>query len=163
MFHQVLVTECDQHYLRFLWWDNGDLSSEPQKYCVTRHIFGATSSPSCASYCLQRTAHDHADDYPPEVIQSVLQNFYVDDFLKSTPDVASAVQMIPQVTALLGTGSFNLTKFLSNSHQVLLTIPKEKKAPSVKQHAIDHKLPFERALGIKWDVEEDAFLYTITP
>ena len=50
MFHQVLVTECEQKYLRFLWWKNGDLSSQPQKYCITRHIFGATSFLRCASY-----------------------------------------------------------------------------------------------------------------
>ena len=93
----------------------------------------------------------------------MLQNIYVDDFLKSTPDVATAVEMIPLVTDMLETGSFYLTKFLSNLHQVLLTIPEDKKVPSVKQHAIDHKLPFERALGMKWDVEEDAFLYTIAP
>ena len=55
------------------------------------------------------------------------------------------------------------SSFSPTRTSVLLTIREEKKAPFVKQHAIDHKLSFERALGMKWNVEEDAFLYTITP
>ena len=140
------MTEEDHKYLRFLWYENGDLASEPQKFCMTRHIFGATSSPSCASYCLKRTAHDNEDLYPESATRAVLQNFYVDDFLKSTPTVQAAIQLIPQVIAVLNTGSFKLTKFLSNSQEVMTTIDDDRKAPSMKQYEIDHKQPFSNRL-----------------
>lgn len=32
MFHQFKVQKTDRDYLRFLWWKNGDLSTQPQEY-----------------------------------------------------------------------------------------------------------------------------------
>lgn len=49
MFYQVKVAEEDRDFLRFLWWPDGDLSKEPTGYRMTVHVFGAVSSPSCAS------------------------------------------------------------------------------------------------------------------
>lgn len=49
MFHQVKVNEECRDLLRFLWWKNGDTSSEPREYRMTVHLFGATSSPGCCS------------------------------------------------------------------------------------------------------------------
>lgn len=48
MFHQVKVSEDDIDLLRFLWWPDGNLSSELEEYKMVVHIFGAASSPSCA-------------------------------------------------------------------------------------------------------------------
>ena len=28
-------------FLRFLWWPDGELTQEPQEYCMTVHVFGA--------------------------------------------------------------------------------------------------------------------------
>ena len=74
------------------------------------------------------------DVFPESATQAVLQNFYVDDFLKSTPTVEAAIELIPQVIAVLNTGSFKLTKFLSNSPEVMTTIDDDRKAPSMKQY-----------------------------
>ncbi len=49
MFHQVKVPPEDADLLRFLWWPDSDLSQELQEYRMEVHLFGATSSPSCAS------------------------------------------------------------------------------------------------------------------
>jgi hypothetical protein len=49
MFHQVLVEPRDCDALRFLWWPSEDLSGETGEYRMTRHLFGATSSPSVAT------------------------------------------------------------------------------------------------------------------
>jgi len=40
MFFQVKVTKEEQDYPRFLWWPNGDLTQEPQEYCMTARVFG---------------------------------------------------------------------------------------------------------------------------
>lgn len=79
MFHQVKVKEEDKDFLRFLWWPDGDIAKEPEEYRMTVHLFGAVSSPSCASFALQKTAEDNQSEFKPEVCQSVKQNFYVDD------------------------------------------------------------------------------------
>ncbi|KAK3752078.1 hypothetical protein QZH41_005573 [Actinostola sp. cb2023] len=77
MFHQVQVDPKDQDALRFLWWPNDDLSQEPVQFRMRVHLFGATSSPSCASFGLRKTAEDNRNEFSETVIDSALRNFYV--------------------------------------------------------------------------------------
>ena len=46
MFHQVRVPSNDANYLRFLWWQGGDVRKKSTEYQMNVHLFGATSSPS---------------------------------------------------------------------------------------------------------------------
>lgn len=52
MFYQVKVPEKDSDLMRFLWWPNGNLDGELEEFKMVAHIFGATSSPSCANCSL---------------------------------------------------------------------------------------------------------------
>ena len=100
MFHQCLVTPRDRKYLRFLWWPKGELSLPPVTYQMTVHIFGATSSPSFAQFCLQESVEDQpAMDERAKRI--VMKNFYMDDCLFSVPTVAEAVFYTQQVSTAL--------------------------------------------------------------
>ena len=36
------VTLDCRDYLRFLWWNDGDISREPEEYRMAVHLFGAT-------------------------------------------------------------------------------------------------------------------------
>ena len=56
LFHQVLFAHEDRNSLQFLWWPAGNLTTEPRTYRMAVHLFGATSSPSCESFCLKRAA-----------------------------------------------------------------------------------------------------------
>ena len=46
--------------------------------------------------------------------QKLLQNFYVDDLLKSTKGAEEAVSLIKNVVQMCAAGGFRLTKFISN-------------------------------------------------
>ncbi|XP_034074694.1 uncharacterized protein LOC117547890 [Gymnodraco acuticeps] len=100
MFHQVKVPEEDSDLLTFLWWPDGDLSSELEEYQMVVHIFGATSSPSCANFALQQCARDNVDDFSPEAVSSMLRNFYVDHCLKSMEDERKAVIIAHELKTL---------------------------------------------------------------
>lgn len=91
----------------------------PEDYEMLVHIFGAKSSPCCANKALNRTAQDNEDNYPPEVGKTVRRNFYVDDVLKSVQSIEKAVHLASDLTKLLKEGGFCLTKFSSNSREVL--------------------------------------------
>ena len=80
MFLQVGVLPCDQPSLRYLWWEDPTANVVVHQY--TRHIFGAKDSPTCANYALKRSASGNAKDYP-EAAKTVLENFYMDDYLDS--------------------------------------------------------------------------------
>jgi hypothetical protein len=126
MFHQVRVYPEHRNALRFLWWPNNGLSKEPEDHQMQVHIFGAASSPSCTSFCLKKTATDNEEKFDTETIKTVKRNFYVDDCLKSTKSVLKAKRLVSQLTDLLTLGGFHLTKWVSNSQEVMSIIPGKK-------------------------------------
>ena len=161
MFHQVRVQNDDCDALRFLWWPNGDLKAQPKHYKMQVHLFGATSSPSCAAYAFKKTAVDNGDLFEPEVATTVERNFYVDDLLKSVKTEDEAIKLATDLQTLTKLGGFRLTKWMSNSKVVLNEIQESERAPSVAN--LDHNaaLPTDRALGVTWDVNDDKFKFRV--
>ena len=122
------------------------------------HIFGATSSPCCASKALRQIADDNESKFDQEVIRTLRRNFYVDDNLKSASTIPKAIWLAEQLTKLLAEGGFHLTKFISNNRDVLASIhPEERANPTLNLDLDD--LPIERVLGLHWDAESDTFQF----
>ncbi|XP_044178232.1 uncharacterized protein LOC122960228 [Acropora millepora] len=132
MFYQVYVTPEDSDYLRYLWWPEGDIHKEPEEYKMKVHLFGGVSSPSCASFALRKCAEDNRDHYSTEAVNTVLRNFYVDDCLKSIDGEQEAIHLATELRQILSEGGFRLTKWITNSHRVLETMPESERAGSVK-------------------------------
>ena len=154
MFHQVYVAPEDRGALCYLWWPDGNINVQPRTYQMLVHIFGAKSSPSVAGYAMRRTAEDNKRDFPWEVVDAVWRDFYVDDLLKSFPDVLRAITCSKQLQNLLHRGGFQLTKWISNSREVVSAFPEDQRSPSVKDLDMDFdRLPMEKALGSHWDIE----------
>ena len=118
MFHQVLVEPKDRDVLRFLWWPNADLSKELEEYRMVKHLFGATSSPSVANFCLRKTAELNCKEFDDVTTETVKRNMYVDDLLKSTETTEKAIRLVHQLRELLQRGGFRLTKWFSNDEKV---------------------------------------------
>ena len=109
MFHQVRVDPLHCHALRFLWWPEGDLSAPTQVHQMMVHLFGATSSPSCAVFSLRQTAHDYGSEFDPDISNVVHHNFYVDDCLCSVLSVKEGIKIVNSTSAIATEGriSFN--------------------------------------------------------
>ncbi|XP_042239797.1 uncharacterized protein LOC121877909 [Homarus americanus] len=148
MYHQIHVALEHRDALRFLWWENGDLSREPVTYRMKVHIFGGVWSPSCATYALRRTFQDHRSEFPDMVAQAEV-NFYVDDLLMSLDSSNEASMFACQLRRLLACGGFRLMKRASNHKGVLATIPPERQNALKEIDLRQDKLPMERALGIR--------------
>ena len=162
MFHQVRVPEHDSSFLRFLWWDDGNLTKEVQEYQMLVHLFGAISSPASANFALRRTATDNKHCFPEAVINTVERNFYVDDCLKSLSSEAAAITHVHNLQALLSRGGFKLTKWISNSRKVIEAIPAHERCAELKKlDFYKNELPSQRALGLQWCVESDTFTFNI--
>lgn len=100
MFHQFCVAPDDCHALRFLWWEEGDLSKNPVAHQKLVHLFGATS-PCCESFALRKAAKDFGSDFDAQTVDTVNHNFYVDDCLKSVGTVPEASRVTNQFVQLL--------------------------------------------------------------
>ena len=127
---------------------------------MTVHLFGGASSPSCANFALKKTAEDNKEEFDPVTIETVQKNFYVDDCLKSVKSEKEAIQLANQLRELLAKGGFRLTKWVSNSREVINSLPESERAASAKDLDLE-KLPVERALGVQWNVTSDQFGFKI--
>lgn len=103
MFHQLLVMPEHRNYLRFLWWEDGDLDHEPKKYQMTVHLFGAASSPGCANFGLKYLAQLHKAYYTTAA-SFVENSFYVDDGLVTVPTIKEASALIVEAQELCKRG-----------------------------------------------------------
>ena len=160
MFHQVKVDPRDHSYLRFLWWPDGDLSQPFHEYCMQVHLFGATSSPACANFCLKQAAIDQADVFSAEAVETVKQNFYMDDCLKSVSSEEEAILLVSQLSALLKNRGFRLTKWLSNKSKALSNLDKEdiSEAAWNLEKMTDS---CQRVLGVCWNYANDNFEFSV--
>jgi hypothetical protein len=162
MFCQVMVSPAHRDFLRFLWWRDGDYDEVIEEYQMLVHPFGATSSPSCAGFCLRKTAEEFESEFDLATIETIRRNFYVDDCLKSASNTQKAIRLVEQLRGILARRSFRLTKFVSNDLAVLASVPEEERAESVVNLDLE-ELPVERALGVEWNVQDDVFSFrTVT-
>ena len=163
MFYQVRVDPKDYDALRFLWLPDDDLSKQPIEYRMELHLFGSTSSPSCANFSLRKTVQDQSGYFSPEVISTVLKNFYVDDCLKSVTSSSVARNLRKVLGELLSKGRFRLTKWLCNDKDVLDSIPRSERASSILDLDLNSRvLPVVRTLGVQWNVDTDTLTFKIT-
>ena len=158
MFYQVGVPVEDRDVMRFLWWPGGDMKSAPKEYRMTVHLFGATSSPSCANYALRRTSEDFGGLFGEQAQKVIKENFYVDDCLRSDETEDEAIEVAGDLRSLCRLGGFNLTKFASTSRRLLKSLPPQEREKDVKSIDLNlDDLPQARALGVCWKMEDDVF------
>ena len=158
MFSQVKVQKSDKDLLRFLWFPGGNLDAKPKAYCMTRHVFGATSSPFAAAHALQQAANESTD---PTVRRVIKDDFYVDDLLTSCATEDEAKRLCQSLMPTLEKSGFHLTKFLSNKQVVLDAIPYDRLAPSVKDVDVTYNSSIERTLGLRWVVASDEYTFKV--
>ena len=96
------------------------------------HVFGGASSASCANYALRRISIDNVEEFGKETADVIQNNFYVDDLLKSVKDLDTAKTLVKNFINMCRSGGFNLTKFISNCKELLISIPEDKRRPGVK-------------------------------
>ena len=94
MFYQFGVQPEQRDFLRFIWWRNGDISTEPITYRMTVHLFGAVSSPGCANFGLKKATDLGEEKYGTEAARFVREDFYVDDGLTSQPTATDAINLV---------------------------------------------------------------------
>ena len=148
MYYQVRVSEHQQSFIKFLWWDNHNIEEEPSDFAMCAHVFGGVSSASCSNYALKRSATDNADQYGQEAEEVVRSNFYVDDLLKSVDNPKTAMILVKNVVDMCKSGGFHLTKFISNNRELLISIPEDQRRNGVKDADLTNDRPAEKILGI---------------
>ena len=144
MIMQIGIQPKDQDYLRFLWTENG----KEKIFKYNWLSFGSTCSPSCAFFVLQKCAKDNKHEHP-EAHTSIMQQFYMDDFMQTYSSEGEARRSAEEIKTVLHTGGFNLTKFLINKPAALENLMEEDKA----------EMKAQRILGQPWNPKTDKLMF----
>ena len=95
MFSNFLVPAHQKDMLRFFWFDHNDYS-RIMEYRICVHVFGATSSPSIATFALQQITLGNPH-LSTNAKGCIMHNFYVDGVLKSVCKEEEAVVLIEEL------------------------------------------------------------------
>lgn len=152
MFLQIEIEEKDRPYFRILWRDY-ESEREPDEYEFTRVVFGKNSAPMESQLVAQENARRHQDRYPLAA-ETVLKSTYMDDSIDSIEDDAKAVKLSRELQDLWQIAGMQARKWVSNSEQVLASIPEEYRASELVIPSNDEQ-PVTKALGILWRSNED--------
>ena len=162
MFHSFYVSPKHRDYLRFLWFANNDLSGPILEYQMDVHLFGATSSPGVANFCLHQTAETSRSEYGDEAADFLSNDFYVDDGLKSVSTTDQAIRIVKDTQQMCAAANLRLHKFASNNAEVLEALPPDDRAKDLKNLDLrKDSLPIQRSLGTYWCIESDTFGFRI--
>ncbi|XP_060649602.1 uncharacterized protein LOC132786893 [Drosophila nasuta] len=159
MFHQVRVRPEDQAAQRFLWRD-GNSQRPPEVYVMQVMTFGASCSPSLASYVLKRNAQRYEAEYP-EAVKAICGNTFVDDWLQSVDSVAEMTKLAQAVKLIHAGGGFDMRHWTSNSQAVVCAL--ENRYDMMDKPICYPDVGPEKVLGMWWQPGEDCLTFMVKP
>ena len=173
-FLMIAMSQEDRDVLRFLWVDN-PLSSNPNViiYRFARVVFGVSSSP----YLLNSTIQHHLKQYSsrPEVVAKLLESFYVDDLVCDGNDEEEAYDHFSYAREVLSHASFNLWKFVTNSHVLRERMRREAESDQTHTHVLNvtcddatssteqpNGTEEHKVLGVCWNIRSDQLVFQLS-
>ncbi|XP_013856435.1 uncharacterized protein LOC106512341 [Austrofundulus limnaeus] len=125
MFYCFVVREDHRDYLRYLWYEDNDITKNVVEFRMKVHVFGNSPSPAVAIYCMRRAAQQGEQEHGSDARQFVERQFYVDDGLTSVATPEEAVDLLLRTKNMLAESNLRLHKVASNCSQVMEAFPTE--------------------------------------
>ncbi|CAG7829074.1 unnamed protein product [Allacma fusca] len=127
--------------------------------CLTV-TYGTACAPFLATQTLCQLACDEGSQFP--LAAQVLENdTYVDDIATGENSVDSALELYNQLHNLTQRGKFQLSKWVSNSEQVMQSVPIEHRG---NQTPIDiESESCTKTLGLQWHPVTDSYAFKVEP
>ncbi|XP_055605771.1 uncharacterized protein LOC129753946 [Uranotaenia lowii] len=158
MFHQIRIRAEDRQAQRFIY--RKAIEDPIQIYVMDVAVFGASCSPCIAQFIKNYNAIEHSKQFP-EAAHAIVNDHYMDDYMKSVDSVAEAVKLANDVKTVHAMAGFELRNFISNSSEVMrelgVTSCPEMKSLSLEPGLAEPEKP-ERVLGMTWRPGQDVLL-----
>jgi len=163
MFLNINVKEEQRDWLRFIWRVPG--SKQPLKIYRFKVLpFGL----NCSPYLAIKTVKHHLASFKaenPDTVDQLEKQTYVDDYVGSGADVNQIIARRCIISHLMDSGRFHFSKWLSNSPEVMSSIPEEDRAAAAAPLVLAEKNydisaeALSSALGMIWNPVKDTFEY----
>ncbi|XP_055527262.1 uncharacterized protein LOC129719871 [Wyeomyia smithii] len=156
IFRQIRLHIEDQPFQRILWRTNPDAAVST--YELQTVTYGTASAPYLATRTLQQIAKDNRQCYHASV-NSVTEDFYVDDFLSGASGIESAIRLRKEVSSMLSTAGLPLKKWASNAPEVLEDVPPDDLAILPYRNLQDDQAV--STLGLVWEPKSDVLRFKV--
>ena len=156
MFREVLIHFQGRDLHRFILRQDDDSLVDCR---MKRLKFGIKPSPFLATQVLHSIAKSASSTHP-DASQTILRDFYVDDYLSSANSVDQADELRLQLCNLLLAAGMTFRKWRTNSPELLQRIPEDLRETCPLSLPTPCHAP--KALGVHWDVDSDT-LHISTP
>ena len=112
----------------------------------------------------KKKAKDQTKSYSKRAIESILEHFYMDDFLDLFSSQTEAITTCKEISKILKKGGFHFTKYVSNEREILKSFPQDNLSANCQSVILDlDKIPLERALGINDTIKVKAVMKPFPP
>lgn len=151
MYRTIYVENSQRHLQSILWRDT------PQDQIKVFELNTVTYGTASASYMATRSLRFIAERYStkfPQGSKSILENFYIDDWLVSTNTQEEMILLKSQVSHCLSNHGLILRKFVSNKADVLLDPSQSNHKNDLHTVTINDK-SISKTLGLNWMPAED--------
>ncbi|XP_063357962.1 uncharacterized protein LOC134647540 [Cydia amplana] len=159
MFLRIKIRAEDQHALRFLWRDKP--TDQLKTYVMTSLPFGANCSPFVSQFIKNLNAR-RFESTMPEAVDAICNSHYVDDYIDSFADEASAIQMVRNINSIHSAGGFEMRNWTSNSVSVLNSLPNQTLGTAAVRFKVDQQQQGERTLGLIWYPVDDKLTFDLS-
>lgn len=155
MYLQIAVDDESALWQGIVWQLPGE---KVESYVSKRLVFGLKISPYLALRTLQMLADEDGGNFSKGA-DIIKHQMYIDDVLASYPTVSDAQDALTQITQLLGKGKFPLSKYFSNSAEVISTVAKNKRLDIItKDLGGDNTV---KTLRFRYDYNSDRLTFKI--
>ncbi|XP_037929018.1 uncharacterized protein LOC119665010 [Teleopsis dalmanni] len=160
MFRQVKIDVRHRQWQQILWRESSD---QPiRTYQLAAVTYGTTSGKYLGVLAMQQCSRDNSHKLPDELraktaLCSILNDFYVNDYLKSILSFGMVIQLATDVSYVLAEGQFHLSKWKSNSTEVLAHLLGDADPRQLNPHLAETTV-----LGLHWDPLPDKLFYQVS-
>lgn len=156
MYRQILLDPQDRAYQHIFW--RFDNSEAIQKYELNTVTYGLNCAPFLALRVIKQLEIDEGSRFP-RAASIISSDMYVDDIVTGASSIEEALVLQQEVIDLLGKGHFSLSKWASNSKEILKAVNTDYQTDHVS--LTSNEDPNIKILGLQWNPNEDTFSYNI--
>ena len=163
MFHAFHVEPDHRDLLRFLWYEGNNPDGDIVEYRMNVHLFGNTSSPAVATFCLRKTARETEAQFGSDAREFIEKDFYVDDGLKSLPGPEESIDLLKRTQSMLATANLRLHKIASSDPKVTEAFPSSDCATDRRNLDLNENTKHvQRSLGVHWELKSDTLGFKVS-
>jgi len=152
MYRQFLVVEDQRDFQRVLW--RPEPTQPIHVYRLNTLTYGTVPASYLATACLEKLAKTECDSCP-EVGESIIRDFYMDDYLGGAMSKTGAIKLRDNLISIMSKAGLELRKWLSNDPELIVDVHTDNNSIRAMGELMT------KILGLHWNSDDDMLFYTV--